>query len=200
MRPEGCGSFPKTFPSRVRDSRSKATLCAETSIDIYKVSSHLPENTSFPNSHLEGPAIAEHVLSRLSENLLSDVACRWLLLDALFAGKYRCPHCQVFEERESAKARLVQGEKILCTACGRWWSPFNGTVLRGMQFSPGGLVLLVLLSQTELNQKQIAAALGCHPATVRTWLRKFGLRQDREEIPDQDQGPGLFNPKEELDR
>ncbi|MFH2124943.1 MAG: helix-turn-helix domain-containing protein, partial [Pseudomonadota bacterium] len=124
---------------------------------------------------------------------------RWLLLDALFAGKYRCPHCQTFEERDSAKSRLVKGDKVLCADCGRWWSPFNSTVLRGMQFSPGGLVLLILLSQTVLNQKQIAAALDCHPATVRTWLRKLGLRQDREDLPDQDKGPGLFNQKEEPD-
>lgn len=89
-----------------------------------------------------------------------------------FHGGYRCPFCET-PLHEKHHLRFLQGGRMRCGACERFYTYRTGTPFAGSKLSSAELVMLESLLAVGVDAKPIAALLKLSIDTVLDWKTKF---------------------------
>ena len=115
-------------------------------------------------------------------DLLDEAKCRaWVLEQLHPAGAY-CPCCHVAIEDRTTLENFHQGERCRCKNCGKWFTATSRTFLQGTQLSYRQVYLLAVLADflsRGIDISSIGAAVGVSADTVRLWIRRFEVFNDR---------------------
>ena len=103
------------------------------------------------------------------QSFMDEDACFRFLLDLFHPKGLHCPRCQA--QDGFAIHRYVR-EPVLdyrCTACGRVFNAWTGTVFQGTHYRPSTLILIIRGFAQGVSTAQLARELGC----IRTRLSDF---------------------------
>lgn len=98
-------------------------------------------------------------------------ACAHLLGRVLNPGGAACPACGQIVKHEG---HFHLGRRIRCTACGRRFTAFSGTVLEGCKLSLEQVTLVCLLLALGQDNATVAELAGISAETARSWRAKLG--------------------------
>lgn len=107
------------------------------------------------------------------QNLLDENACYVKLLTLLHADGLGCPNCQA---RENLGVHRRRREPVLdyqCSACGRVFNAYTGTVLQGSQWRPSELLLFLRGIAQGVSTAQLARELGCERQHLLDWRHRL---------------------------
>lgn len=116
------------------------------------------------------------------EDLLSvfqrDPSWKWLV-GKFLPSTLVCPRCGQPITGERARKSFLDLRRTFCHACGRKFSPTEGTPIHGTRWQPEEVVQLLFLSASGLEPSRIGKALEKSPATVRDMLERIELAKIR---------------------
>lgn len=82
-----------------------------------------------------------------------------------------CPDCG--RKPEGKPARTIKaGGRIKCSACGKFFTWWKGTLFEGSRVNPVEFVVLRIALAAEMDHKSIAQLIGRSAQSVRQWSKK----------------------------
>jgi transposase-like protein len=123
--------------------------------------------------------VPRDLLAGFGANFLDLTACRQWVIHRLHPGEKRCPSCKA-KLGQKASARFLEGGRVCCANCRRHFDALSETPFSGMHWDYRELVLLTLFLGLNLNNKTIAACLGCDEETVRIWRHRYRAIEARK--------------------
>lgn len=104
---------------------------------------------------------------------LDNDICRYWIVRQLHPETHpTCPSCRI-EISDRALPRFLEGGRIYCNSCGKFFTALTGTVLSGCHLTFSGIFLLALFLGLGLRNDLIAEKLSLSSETVRLWQKKF---------------------------
>lgn len=129
------------------------------------------------------------------EDMLSifqrEPAWRWIAGQFL-PSPLACPRCGKRITGGRARKSFLELRRTFCQACGRKFSPAEGTPLHGTRWQPEEVLRLLYLDAAGLEVSRIGKALQKSPAAVRDMLERIELAESR--IPGGSAGGSSLNP------
>lgn len=84
-----------------------------------------------------------------------------------------CPTCGEAFTDERRQDRWYRFERIQCPQCKVFCTAATGTILHKSEFDSREIVLLAVLLELAITDKQVAAIMTCSTETIRVWRLKF---------------------------
>ena len=117
--------------------------------------------------------IPEDVGRDIGASFLDETFCRdWILVAIHGRGEQHCPECQTVLEGKALQ-RFLEGKRICCRACGKFFTALTGTFLAGCHMDFREIILLAVFLHFRIAAREIARILRISPETVRLWEIKF---------------------------
>src|SRR3954465_261313 len=95
------------------------------------------------------------------QSFMDEDACFRFLLDLFHPQGLRCPRCRAqdgFAIHRYVREPLLDSR---CTACGRVFNAWTGTVFQGTHYCPSTLILIIRGFAQGVSTAQLARELGC---------------------------------------